>query len=92
LITAIEPHDSIERYTGLGVDVVHGHATIIDPWTVEIQLADGGEQRLTARSIVIAAGARPFVPALPGLADSGFVTSDTMWERNSPDATTRRAG
>jgi len=83
VITAIEPHDSIERYTGLGVDVVRGHATIIDPWTVEIQLADGGEQRLTARSIVIAAGARPFVPKLPGLADSGFVTSDTMWDRFS---------
>ena len=83
VITAIEPHDSIERYTGLGVDVVQGHATIIDPWTVEIQLADGGKRRLTARSIVIAAGARPFLPALPGLADSGFVTSDTMWERFS---------
>jgi pyruvate/2-oxoglutarate dehydrogenase complex dihydrolipoamide dehydrogenase (E3) component/uncharacterized membrane protein YdjX (TVP38/TMEM64 family) len=83
VITAIEPHDSIERYTGLGVDVVQGHATIIDPWTAEIQLADGGERRLTARSIVIAAGARPFVPNLPGLADSGFVTSDTMWDRFS---------
>jgi len=83
VITAIEPHDSIERYTGLGVDVVRGHATIIDPWTVEIQLAEGGARRLTARSIVIAAGARPFVPKLPGLADSGFVTSDTMWDRFS---------
>lgn len=81
VVAAIEPHDSVERYTGLGVDVVRGHATIVDPWTVEIQLADGGAQRLTARSIVIAAGARPFVPKLPGLADSGFVTSDTMWAR-----------
>jgi len=81
VITAVEPHDSVERYTGLGVDVVRGHATIVDPWTVAIKLADGGERRLTARSIVIAAGARPFVPPIPGLADSGFVTSDTMWER-----------
>jgi len=91
VVTAIEPHDSVERYTGLGVDVVRGHATLIDPWTVSIRLADGGERRVSARGIVIAAGARPFVPALPGLADSGFVTSDTMWKRFSGrDAAPRR--
>jgi pyruvate/2-oxoglutarate dehydrogenase complex dihydrolipoamide dehydrogenase (E3) component len=47
---------------------------------VEIALNDGGTQRLTARSIVIAAGARPFVPPLPGLDDVGYVTSDTLWD------------
>ncbi|NJS15196.1 MAG: FAD-dependent oxidoreductase [Sphingopyxis sp.] len=81
VIKAIEPHDSVERFTGLGVDVVGGYATIIDPWTVEIRRHDGNVQRLTTRSIVIAAGAAPFVPELPGLADSGYVTSDTLWER-----------
>ncbi len=80
IIAAIEPHDSVERYTGLGVDVVQGYARIVDPWTVEIALNDGGMQRLTTRSIVIAAGAAPIVPDLPGLADSGYVTSDTLWE------------
>jgi pyruvate/2-oxoglutarate dehydrogenase complex dihydrolipoamide dehydrogenase (E3) component/uncharacterized membrane protein YdjX (TVP38/TMEM64 family) len=81
VIKDIEPHDSAERYTGLGVDVVQGYATIIDPWTVEIARADGETQRLTTRSIIIAAGAQPLVPDLPGLEDSDYVTSDTLWER-----------
>jgi len=79
-IRTIEPHDSIERYTGLGVEVVQGYARLIDPWTVEISLAGGGTQRLSARNIVIAAGARPVVPPLPGIEASGYVTSDTLWE------------
>ncbi|MDP8994086.1 MAG: FAD-dependent oxidoreductase [Pseudomonadota bacterium] len=74
-IAAIAPHDSAERYRGLGVDVRQGHARLVDPWTVEI---DGGK-RLTARAIVIAAGAEPAVPEIPGLADCGYLTSDTMW-------------
>lgn len=80
VITAIEPHDSVERYTGLGVDVVAGYARIVDPWTVEIARADGAVQRLTTRAIVIAAGAEPVVPPLPGLAGSGYLTSDTLWD------------
>ncbi|MDP3756547.1 FAD-dependent oxidoreductase [Polaromonas sp.] len=80
VIRAIEPHDSVERYTGLGVDVLQGHARIVNPWTVEITLNEGGTQTLTTRSIVIAAGARPFVPPLPGLDEAGYVTSDTLWE------------
>ena len=74
-IAEIAPHDSVERYRELGVDVRKGHARLIDPWTVEI---DGGE-RLTARSIVIAAGGEPVVPDVPGLERSGYLTSDTMW-------------
>ncbi len=81
VIAAIAPHDSIERYTSLGVEVLQGHAKIINPWTVEIALSDGGRQLLTTRNIVIAAGARPFVPPLPGLSDVAYVTSDTLWER-----------
>ncbi|HCD55045.1 MAG TPA: pyridine nucleotide-disulfide oxidoreductase, partial [Halieaceae bacterium] len=81
IIAAIEPHDSVERYTGLGVEVLQGYARIIDPWTVDIALNNGGTQRLTTRSIVIATGAAPLVPDLPGLEDAGYVTSDTLWER-----------
>lgn len=80
VIKAIEPHDSVERYTGLGVEVLQGYAKLVNPWTVEIALNGGGTQRLTARSIVIAAGARPFVPPLPGLDEVGYVTSDTLWD------------
>ena len=80
VIRKIEPHDSVERYTGLGVDVMQGYARVVDPWTVEVALNDGGTQRITTRSIVIAAGARPAVPPLPGLEAVGYLTSDTIWE------------
>ena len=80
VIADIEPHDSVERYTSLGVEVLQGYAKIINPWTVEIALNSGGKQVLTTRSIVIAAGARPFIPPLPGLDDVGYVTSDTLWD------------
>jgi pyruvate/2-oxoglutarate dehydrogenase complex dihydrolipoamide dehydrogenase (E3) component len=75
-IAAIAPADSVERYTALGVDVRKGYARIVDPWTVEIDERD----RLTARSIVIAAGGEPAVPDIPGLAEAGYLTSDTMWD------------
>jgi pyruvate/2-oxoglutarate dehydrogenase complex dihydrolipoamide dehydrogenase (E3) component/uncharacterized membrane protein YdjX (TVP38/TMEM64 family) len=77
IIAEIAPADSVERYTSLGVDVRKGHARLVDPWTVEID----GSERLTARAIVIAAGGEPAVPPIPGLAESGFLTSDTMWEK-----------
>ncbi len=82
VIRAIEPHDSIERYTGLGVEVLQGYAKIINPWTVEVSLNDGSTQQLTTRNIIIAAGARPFVPPfLAGLQDGvDYVTSDTLWD------------
>ncbi len=80
VIRRIEPHDSSERYTSLGVDVQLGYARIVDPWTVEIQYSDGHRQRLTTRSIVIATGAKPFIPPLPGLDETGYLTSDTLWE------------
>jgi pyruvate/2-oxoglutarate dehydrogenase complex dihydrolipoamide dehydrogenase (E3) component/uncharacterized membrane protein YdjX (TVP38/TMEM64 family) len=79
VVEEIAPHDSVERYTGLGVDVVEGRATIIDPWHVKIERANGGEQVLSTRAIVIATGAQPFVPPLPGLDDVGDLTSDTLW-------------
>ncbi|WP_341887260.1 FAD-dependent oxidoreductase [Variovorax sp. YR752] len=79
VVRDIEPHDSVERYTGLGVDVVLGSARIVNPWTVEIVREDGTTQTLSTRSIVIATGAEPFVPPLPGLQDVGYLTSDTLW-------------
>jgi pyruvate/2-oxoglutarate dehydrogenase complex dihydrolipoamide dehydrogenase (E3) component/uncharacterized membrane protein YdjX (TVP38/TMEM64 family) len=78
VIRDIEPHDSVQRYTALGVDVVLGHARITSPWSVEITTAQG-VQTLTTRSIVIATGSRPIVPPLPGLAEVGCLTSDTLW-------------
>lgn len=80
VIAEVAPHDSVERFTGLGVDVLQGYAKIVNPWTVEVTLNDGGKKLLTTRNIVIAAGARPFVPPLPGIETVGYVTSDTLWD------------
>ncbi|HVL57043.1 MAG TPA: FAD-dependent oxidoreductase [Burkholderiaceae bacterium] len=79
VIRAIEPHDSVERYTQLGVEVLQGHARITSPWSVEVTLANGRKQTITTRSIVIAAGAEPLVPPIPGLKEAGFLTSETVW-------------
>lgn len=81
VIAAIAPNDSVERYTSLGVDVVKGYAKIIDPWTVELKKNDGGTQTLTTKNIVVATGAAPFIPELPGIEQSGYVTSDTLWTK-----------
>ncbi|MGQ0530576.1 MAG: FAD-dependent oxidoreductase [Panacagrimonas sp.] len=75
VIREIEPHDSVQRYTELGVECLHGDAMLIDPWTVEVN-----GQRLTARNLIIAAGAEPFVPPIPGLREVGYLTSDSVWE------------
>ena len=86
VIAEIEPHDSVARYTGLGVDVIEGEARIVSPWEVEVTGADGTRRRLTTRSIVIAAGARPFVPPIPGIESVDYLTSDTVWAlRQRPD-------
>ena len=77
IIGVIEHHDSVERYTDLGVDCYAGHATIESPYCVRV---DGKE--LTTRSIVIATGAEPAVPSMPGIDDTGYYTSDTIWEMN----------
>jgi pyruvate/2-oxoglutarate dehydrogenase complex dihydrolipoamide dehydrogenase (E3) component len=74
VVADVEPHDSVDRYTQLGVDCMSGEAKIISPWEVEL---DG--KVLTARSIIIASGARPFVPPIEGLAEAGFLTSDSVW-------------
>ena len=75
VIAKIEPHDSIERYSQLGVNCVTGDATILSPWEVEVN-----GTRITTRNIVIATGARPLVPAIPGLDTVNYLTSDTVWQ------------
>ncbi len=75
VIARIEPHDSAERYEALGVECLAGEAQVTSPWTVRV-----GERELTTRNIVIAAGARPLVPPIPGLEEVGYLTSDTLWE------------
>ena len=79
VVTEVEPHDSVARYTSLGVDCVKGSAKILSPWEVEITLENGTKQKLTTKNIVIAAGARPFVPPIPGLAECKPLTSDNIW-------------
>jgi pyruvate/2-oxoglutarate dehydrogenase complex dihydrolipoamide dehydrogenase (E3) component/uncharacterized membrane protein YdjX (TVP38/TMEM64 family) len=74
IVKTVEPHDSVERYTSLGVEVLHGDATIVSPWSVEVN-----GQTLTTRAIVIASGARPLVPDIPGLQAVRYYTSDTIW-------------
>jgi pyruvate/2-oxoglutarate dehydrogenase complex dihydrolipoamide dehydrogenase (E3) component len=78
VVSTVAPHDSVERYTALGVECVHGDGRITTPWTVEVETATG-PRTLTTKSIVIATGARPFVPPIPGLERTGYLTSDTLW-------------
>ncbi len=80
VIKKVEPHDSIERYTELGVECYTGAATITSPWTVEVN-----GQTLTTRNIIIATGARPFVPPIKGLDQVDYLTSDNLWQmRENP--------
>ena len=79
VVKEIEPHDSIERYSSLGVDCVQGSAKIKSPWEVEVTTATG-VKTITTRNIVIAAGARPMVPPIPGIQTTGYLTSDTVWD------------
>ena len=86
IVKEVEPHDSVARYTSLGVDVAEGSARIVSPWEVEVTLHDGSIRRLTTRSIVIAAGARPFVPPIPGIDQVEVLTSDNVWNlRRRPE-------
>jgi len=78
VITAIEPHDSRERYRGLGVDCIEGEGRLVSPWEVAVN-----GQRLSARSIIVASGAEPLVPPLPGLDQLAHLTSDTVWSLES---------
>ncbi|MDA7852455.1 FAD-dependent oxidoreductase [Porticoccaceae bacterium] len=75
VINTIEPHDSVERYTNLGVDCLYGNAKLISPWVVDV---DG--QQISAEKIIIASGARPTMPSIPGLDQVDPLTSETLWK------------
>jgi pyruvate/2-oxoglutarate dehydrogenase complex dihydrolipoamide dehydrogenase (E3) component/uncharacterized membrane protein YdjX (TVP38/TMEM64 family) len=80
VVAQVEPHDSVERYTKLGVECLEATAKITSPWTVEASLADGTTRVIRTKAIVIAAGAAPFVPPIPGLSEAKPLTSDTVWD------------
>ncbi|MEH6357956.1 MAG: dihydrolipoyl dehydrogenase [Pseudomonadales bacterium] len=75
VIKTIEPHDSVERFTSLGVDCIVGEAKITSPWSVEVN-----GQAIHTKNIIIASGARPFVPPIEGIDETGYLTSDTLWQ------------
>jgi pyruvate/2-oxoglutarate dehydrogenase complex dihydrolipoamide dehydrogenase (E3) component/uncharacterized membrane protein YdjX (TVP38/TMEM64 family) len=74
VIREIEPHDSVERYSALGVECIRGEAKITTPWSVEVN-----GKALTTRAIVVAAGAQPFIPPIPGIEQAQCLTSETLW-------------
>ena len=75
VIAKIEPHDSIKRYTDLGVDCITGMAKFISPWEIQV-----GEKRITAKNITIATGASPFIPPIKNIQNVDYLTSDTLWD------------
>ncbi len=75
IVKTIEPHDSIERYSDLGVNVVEGEGKITSPYTVEVN-----GKTITTRNIVVATGARPFVPPIKGIENIDILTSDNLWQ------------
>ena len=79
VIEQVEPHDSVERYQRLGVECIQGQSRLVSPWELEVN-----GQRLTSRHIVLATGARPLVPSLPGLSEVPYLTSDTLWQLRTP--------
>jgi len=74
IIDTVAPHDSVQRYESLGVEVIKGEARILSPWSVQV-----GKRTLTTRSIVVAAGGRPLVPPIPGIEDIDYLTSENLW-------------
>lgn len=74
VIKDIAPHDSIERYTELGVECIQGEATIISPWEVKVN-----DKILTTRNIVISTGASPLIPQIEGIEKVNYLTSDNIW-------------
>jgi dihydrolipoamide dehydrogenase len=75
VVKEVEPHDSVQRYESLGVECITGEARIIDPWTINV-----GDRTLTTKNIVIATGAGPAIPKIPGIENATYVTSDNLWD------------
>jgi pyruvate/2-oxoglutarate dehydrogenase complex dihydrolipoamide dehydrogenase (E3) component len=79
VIAAIAPHDSVERFTGLGVTVIQAAGRFVDAQTVE-----AGGVRIQARRFVIATGSTPAIPDVPGLDAVPYFTNETIFENASP--------
>lgn len=75
VIRDIEPHDSVKRYQSLGVDCIQGEAKLISPWEIQVS-----GRTITSKNIVIATGAGPFIPKIPGIEEANFVTSENLWQ------------
>ncbi|HEX6118002.1 MAG TPA: FAD-dependent oxidoreductase [Dongiaceae bacterium] len=74
VIAAIAPHDSVERFEGLGVTVLRSWAQFVDPRTVE-----AGDARIQARRFVLAAGSSPYIPPIAGLDQVPYLTNETVF-------------
>ncbi|MSQ67622.1 MAG: pyridine nucleotide-disulfide oxidoreductase [Gammaproteobacteria bacterium] len=77
-VRAVAPHDSVARYTALGVECLAGQARLVSPWTIEIT-GEHAVRQITAAHTIIATGARPTLPNLPGLEAVGYLTAETVW-------------
>ncbi|MCD4721528.1 MAG: FAD-dependent oxidoreductase [Desulfobacula sp.] len=75
IIKKVAPHDSVERFTGLGVDCIQGRANIVSPFEVKVN-----GKVLTTKNIIVATGAKPMIPDLPGLHQINYLTSDNIWD------------
>jgi len=78
VIKTIEPNDSIERYTNLGVNCIQGEAKVLSPFEVEV-----AGKIYTTRNIILATGAEPIVSGIPGLKEAPYYTSETIWSIKS---------
>jgi pyruvate/2-oxoglutarate dehydrogenase complex dihydrolipoamide dehydrogenase (E3) component len=81
VIRTIAPHDSVERFTALGVDVVQGRGRLVSATAVEVALNAGGTRRLEGKAVVLSTGSRPAVPPIPGLPQAGYLTNETVFEQ-----------
>ena len=77
-ISTIAPKDSIKRYNDMGVDCFQAHAQLLSPWQVEA-VSENSKITISAKNIILAGGATPNVPTIPGLENINYYTSDNIW-------------
>ena len=80
VIDTIAPHDSVERFRSLGVEVFQGRGRLASPRQVDVMLNEGGAVSLAARAVVVATGSRALVPPVPGLAEAGYLTNESVFD------------
>jgi len=72
--------DNPDRYRGMGIELIAGSATLTGPHTVKVTADDGAETDLDTRFVLLCTGSRPSVPPIEGLAEAGFITSESVFE------------